>query len=144
MLCAYPPDDARDDYPDIDKVKFYIQSKCIPGLNKKKIETSNLASQLTANKNTVTQQLDQFNSSTLTKAVLGKKLTNSSSSVAGSGIKVTGTLKWVDNLPFSKQCLAFEGKSTDAKIKITPPQALKALSCGFSCRPSKRKLAPAC
>ena len=25
MLCAYPPDDARDDYPDIDEVKSYIE-----------------------------------------------------------------------------------------------------------------------
>ncbi|EAY28286.1 hypothetical protein [Microscilla marina] len=25
MLCAYPPEDAREDYPDIDKVRYYIE-----------------------------------------------------------------------------------------------------------------------
>ena len=30
MLCAYPPDDSRDDYPDIDYVKWYIQNQSIP------------------------------------------------------------------------------------------------------------------
>ncbi len=27
MLCAYPPDDSRDDYPDIDEVRYYIEDK---------------------------------------------------------------------------------------------------------------------
>lgn len=27
MLCAYPPDDSRDDYPDIDEVRHYIEDK---------------------------------------------------------------------------------------------------------------------
>ena len=33
MLCAYPPDDARDDYPDIDEVKSYVEFK-VDSLNK--------------------------------------------------------------------------------------------------------------
>jgi hypothetical protein len=27
MLCAYPPDDARDDYPDIDEVRYFIEKE---------------------------------------------------------------------------------------------------------------------
>lgn len=35
ILCAYPPDDSRDDYPDIDEVKHYIELKGINPLNQK-------------------------------------------------------------------------------------------------------------
>lgn len=27
MICAYPPEDSQDDYPDIDQVKYYIQQR---------------------------------------------------------------------------------------------------------------------
>ncbi len=32
MLCVYPPEDTRDDYPDIDEVKFFITEKCLEPL----------------------------------------------------------------------------------------------------------------
>lgn len=35
MLCAYPPEDSRDDYPDVDEVRHYIEVKCIAPLNEK-------------------------------------------------------------------------------------------------------------
>lgn len=35
MVCAYPPDDRRDDYPNIDEVKYYIEMKSIVPLNEK-------------------------------------------------------------------------------------------------------------
>lgn len=42
MLCAYPPDDSRDDYPDIDEVKHYIEVKGIALLNQKLKTTGEL------------------------------------------------------------------------------------------------------
>lgn len=43
MLCAYPPDDSRDDYPNIDEVKQYIQVKGIDQLNEKVKATGKLS-----------------------------------------------------------------------------------------------------
>ena len=42
MLCAYPPDDSRDNYPDIDEVKHYIKVKAIEPFNQKLTETGEL------------------------------------------------------------------------------------------------------
>lgn len=42
MLCAYPPDDSRDDYPDIDEVKHYITVKGLNPLNDKLQTTGKL------------------------------------------------------------------------------------------------------
>ncbi len=39
MLCAYPPEDSKDDYPDIDAVKYYIKEQGIAPL-KQKIEAT--------------------------------------------------------------------------------------------------------
>jgi len=35
MLCAYPPEDSKEDYPDIDAVKYYIEVQGIAPLNRK-------------------------------------------------------------------------------------------------------------
>jgi hypothetical protein len=35
MLSAYPPEDSRDDYPDVDEVKHYIEVKGVAPLNEK-------------------------------------------------------------------------------------------------------------
>lgn len=32
MLCAYPPDDARENYPDIDEVRYFIESRNLVSL----------------------------------------------------------------------------------------------------------------
>lgn len=42
MLCAYPPEGTRDDYPDIDEVKHYIQNKGIAPLQRKISDTGEL------------------------------------------------------------------------------------------------------
>jgi hypothetical protein len=42
MMCAYPPDDSRDDYPDIDRVKFYIENNGIPALREKLAQAGQL------------------------------------------------------------------------------------------------------
>jgi hypothetical protein len=43
MLCAYPPDDSRDDYPNIDEVKHYITVKGINPLKDKVSATGKLS-----------------------------------------------------------------------------------------------------
>ncbi|EKU96513.1 hypothetical protein Lepto7375DRAFT_0518 [Leptolyngbya sp. PCC 7375] len=42
MVCAYPPEDSRDDYPDIDDVKHYIQQQGLEPLLEKSRETGKL------------------------------------------------------------------------------------------------------
>jgi hypothetical protein len=42
MLCAYPPEDTRDDYPDIDEVKHYLEVQDIEPLKKEARETGEL------------------------------------------------------------------------------------------------------
>src|SRR5205814_7215133 len=48
MLSAYPPEDAKDDYPDIDEVKHYIEKKGIGPLEKKVKATGELSLQADA------------------------------------------------------------------------------------------------
>ncbi|MCH8619361.1 hypothetical protein [Undibacterium sp. TS12] len=56
MLCAYPPGDARDDYPDIDEVRFFIEKhQLIPIADKKEQLT-----QLTANRDKCKKELEDL------------------------------------------------------------------------------------
>lgn len=45
MICAYPPEGSRDDYPDIDEVKHYIEKKGIAPLERKIADTGSLTLQ---------------------------------------------------------------------------------------------------
>ena len=42
MICAYPPEDSQDDYPDIDQVKYYIQQRGLEPLLEKAQATGKL------------------------------------------------------------------------------------------------------
>ena len=42
MVCAYPPEDSQDDYPDIDQVKYYIQQRGLEPLLEKAQATGKL------------------------------------------------------------------------------------------------------
>lgn len=42
MVCAYPPEDSQDDYPDIDEVKYYIQQRGLEPLQEKAQATGKL------------------------------------------------------------------------------------------------------
>ena len=42
MVCAYPPEDSQDDYPDIDEVKYYIQQRGLEPLLEKAQATGKL------------------------------------------------------------------------------------------------------
>ena len=42
MVCAYPPEDSQDDYPDIDQVKYYIQKQGLEPLLEKAQATGKL------------------------------------------------------------------------------------------------------
>lgn len=42
LLCAYPPEEARDDYIDIDEVKFFIQTRDLPDVAARRITAGKL------------------------------------------------------------------------------------------------------
>lgn len=42
MICAYPPEDSQDEFPDIDKVKHYIEMKGVLSLQEKQTATGTL------------------------------------------------------------------------------------------------------
>ena len=43
MLCAYPPDDAREDYPESDEVRHFIETRYPAGLRAKQHEGEEMA-----------------------------------------------------------------------------------------------------
>ena len=47
MLCAYPPEDSRDDYPNIDEVRHYIEVKGIAPLQDKVRKTGRIQIEIT-------------------------------------------------------------------------------------------------
>jgi len=124
MLCAYPPDDARDDYPDIDIVKWYIQDKDLPQLQEAVSDLNNKQTEVTAIKGALDQKIVEFNDSTIGKATLSKLLDTNTANT--SGLTLNGTVDWPENKPFSDACLHFNG--TDAYITIDGLTNVKAIS----------------
>lgn len=127
MLCAYPPEDARDQYPDIDYVKWYIQEKRLPGLQKEANALGRLQTDLTAAHNSLDSQVTAFNASTIadSKELYLQKLDASSINVTGlTNIKNS---QWVDSTPFSANCLRFNPADNDY-VSLTGHQGVKALS----------------
>jgi len=49
MLCAYPPDDARDDYPDTDQVRYFVQEHDLLPLQERVAVTGVLTTHIAAN-----------------------------------------------------------------------------------------------
>ncbi|MEM9685878.1 MAG: hypothetical protein AAF934_03040 [Bacteroidota bacterium] len=123
MLCAYPPDDSRDDYPDIDYVKWYIENQTIPQVEAATTDLNDKQSALVAPKAALETQISDFNSSVISKTLLLKPLETDTADT--SGMTLTNTT-WQDNDPFSTQCLYFNG--SDAELSITGIDGIKALS----------------
>jgi hypothetical protein len=46
MVCAYPPDDARDDYPNADEVRYFVEHQSLAPLQEQLAATGSLALQL--------------------------------------------------------------------------------------------------
>lgn len=104
MLCAYPPDDGRNDYPDIDVVKNYIEQTLL-------IEPAQVIAPA------VLPQLEecirQFNESDI-PALLTVRLHNKDNAAIPAALTIDKVAdKWVKNLPFSAWCLQFNSNSND-------------------------------
>lgn len=57
MLCAYPPDDARDDYPDIDEVRYFIEKNGLALVEKQKVRREAAAGERDEKKTTLEARL---------------------------------------------------------------------------------------
>ena len=123
MLCAYPPDDTRDDYPDIDYVKWYIEDQTIPQVSTAATDLTNKQGALVAPKAALEAQINDFNNSNISKNLFFRPLVTDTADT--SGMTLTNTI-WQDNSPFSTQCLSMNG--TDAELFITGIDGIKALS----------------
>jgi len=86
MLCAYPPDDSRDDYPDIDEVKYYIEVKGLDPLNAKVNDTGKLSPPIKENVTTPSASDSGHNS-------LASELATAISSLLGQISDYNKTLK---------------------------------------------------
>ncbi|NIM12083.1 MAG: hypothetical protein GTO45_25275, partial [Candidatus Aminicenantes bacterium] len=151
MMCAYPPDDSRDNYPDVDRVKSYIESIYIKSNGKTSLrDNAAQAGQLQLTRDPATgaisgagssspgtlaaaaadavngllQKIDSFNKSTINKTVFIKKLDKKTNSL--TDITLSDTTQWVENQPFSTQCVQFNG--IDAYIQIPGQTAVKGIS----------------
>lgn len=59
MLCAYPPDDARDDYPDIDEVRFFVTKTGLDPITEQKETIARLTGERNAQKKTLEDKLQK-------------------------------------------------------------------------------------
>lgn len=109
MICAYPPDDARDDYMDIDYAKWYIENKGLPRLETAR---ASLDQQITTRdliKQKVVSLLEGFNTTTVDKTIFFKTLETENADT--SGLVLQGGMNWEENLPFTSYCLQSDGDS---------------------------------
>lgn len=123
MLCAYPPDDAWDDYPDIDLVKWYIEENGLPLIEQASRDLEASLAATSALQVDLAQQVETFNTSTIEKTVFFKPLdvkTADTLGLASSGFD------WMENKPFSEHCLRMNG--TDALISLAKLDDVKAIS----------------
>ena len=67
MLCAYPPEDSRDEYPDIDEVRYYIETKGIAPLQRKKANCARLTKSLKTAVKDLSDRLKQWNQDVVAK-----------------------------------------------------------------------------
>jgi hypothetical protein len=68
MMCAYPPDDARDDYPEIDLVRYFIEQRDLLPLQERLDATGSLAGDVAAAIGAVLSGLETLNAGVATQA----------------------------------------------------------------------------
>ena len=124
MVAAYPPDDAREEYPDIDLIQHYISTKQLPLIQRAREDVDNRVAKVAEDKAVVDAQLERFNNSTIDASVHIQKLDKSTENI--KKIRVLPEERWIDNAPFSDQCLSFNGK--DAVLSISMSTSIKAFS----------------
>ena len=124
MVCEYPGEDAGDVYPDIDYVKWFIESKDLPQVQQAIQDSDQKQAAITPIHTTLSQQITDFNNSTISKSILLKKLNSDTADT--TGITLVNASGWEKNDPFSTHCKFFNG--TDAYVSIASGQSVKALS----------------
>lgn len=127
MLCAYPPEDARDHYPDIDLVKWYIEQKGLPMVKALIAEVQKeeqKAAELLAD---FQPQVNFFNAGRVPSEKLSLSIKLDDETVSTNGLTLNGGWNWADNKPVSSKCLNFNG--SDASVSIAGKSDTKALSC---------------
>jgi hypothetical protein len=120
MICAYPADDDRDDYPDIDFVKNYIERTQL--VEPPKVVEPAILPELT-------EQLQQFNDSDIA-ALLSVKFHKKNITPLPAGLVIDNIGdKWIENLPFSDYCLQFNKDSKDqVSVSGQNSEGIKAIS----------------
>jgi hypothetical protein len=116
MVCAYPPDDGRQNYPDIDLVKYYIEKHL------------NEAEPLMPIKPPILPKLhkliQQFNDSDLPN-LSTYKFNKKDANIKG----ITFTATWTKNLPFSDDCIQFSASAGNYfELPISGELGVKAIS----------------
>lgn len=122
MLCAYPPDDGRSDYPDIDLVKNYIEQTLL----REPVELIQPAVLPELN-----ARIQQFNNSDV-PALLNVKLHKKDDTAIPATVIIEKVdEKWIENLPFSDYCLQFNKNSSDkhqVSVSLPNSEGIKAVS----------------
>ena len=123
MLCAYPPDDTRDHYSDVDLVRWYIENNDLSKLQQATYELEVERITLKSLKQALEQHITRFNQGTVAQSILFRPLNVSTADTSGLTLNNTS---WVENQPFSDHCLDLNG--TDAYLSITGQSGVQALS----------------
>ncbi|MCH2218667.1 MAG: hypothetical protein MK076_11485, partial [Flavobacteriales bacterium] len=125
MLCAYPPDDARDQYPDIDLVRYYIEQHSLPAIDLAKTDFEEKQVAIAVTKNDLEEQVTNFNQSKLdSEPIFIQKLDDHTPPLSSD--LILSSTAWEDNQPFSNECLVFDGEQ--AYATLSPPADFNALS----------------
>ena len=115
MVCAYPPADTREAYPDVDLVRYYIEQQRLPLLQQSESGLEALMDEVDASRITVAQQVDDFNGSMIDKTVFFRPLVNEAAGT--DGLLFEGSRPpYVGNAPFSPLCLDFDGLGAYASL----------------------------
>jgi hypothetical protein len=118
MLCAYPPDDDRMGYPDIDQVQAFIEKTLL--VEPLKPIRLSIIPELEYK----IKYLNESNVSPGLSISLGKKDT---AVIPGNVIIKDVATHWIGNLPFSDDCLQFN-KDNQVEISLKGTPGIKGLS----------------
>lgn len=122
MLCAYPPDDDRNDYPDIDVVKNYIEQTLL-------IEPAKVIDPAVLP--ILEERIRQFNESDI-PVLLNVKLHKKDNAAIPAALTIDKVAeKWVENLPFSAWCLQFNTDSNNkgqVTVSLANNESIKGIS----------------
>ena len=108
MLCAYPPDDTRDQYPDIDLVRYYIEQHSLPAIDLAKTDFEEKQAAIAVTKNDLEEQVTNFNQSKLDSEPIFIQKLDDQTQPLPSNLIPSGLIG--GNQPFSNECLVFDGE----------------------------------